>query len=129
MESQKFKQTRIPCKKSGIIKSKLDDVRKRLLRNNELYITNMGRQIDAILNEGIIYEESLDMKDHHALTMFRNASGDADTNKVDPFVCPICIDIQSKKYLWCVHVKHHDPRCPARQKYDQEGWDTIIIRD
>ena len=128
MESRKFKQTRIP--KSGIVKSKLDGVRKRLLRNNELYIINMGKQIDAILKEGIIYEESLDMKDHHALTMFRNASGDTvDANKADAFVCPICIDIQSKKYSWCTHVKHHDPRCPARQKYDQEGMAAIIIRD
>ena len=123
MDLRKDKQTRIS--KSGIVKSKLalSDVRKRLLCNNELYINDMGRQIDAILNEGIIYEESLDMKDRHALTMFRNTTRekiDADT-----FVCPICIDIQSKKYIWCTHVKHHDPRCPARRKYEQEGWDTV----
>ena len=122
MESRKDKQTPISCTKSGIVKSKmaLGDVRKRLLRNNELYIIDMGKQINTILNEGIIYEESLDMKDRHALTMFRNTTEEKIDVDVDTFVCPICIDIQSKKYLWCAHVKHHDPRCPARRKYEQE---------
>ena len=60
---------------SSIDKNKMsiDDIRKRLLRNNELYILCMGKQINAIINEGVIYEESLDFGDRHALTMFRNA--------------------------------------------------------
>ena len=133
MESRKFKQTRIPCKKSGIVKSKLDDVRKRLLRNNELYIINMGKQIDTILNEGIIYEESLDMKDRHALTMFRNTTGDTvDANKVDvrtdaEIDCSKCTN--SNGAPGGCPPWYHDKRCPYRQKYEHGGWDAIIIRD
>ena len=129
MESRKDKQTRISFKKSDIAKSKsaLDDVRKRLLRNNELYIITMGRQIEAILNEGIICEESLDMKDRHALTMFRNAADDAveiiDVKTGAETDCSVCAN--SNGAPGGCPPWEHDKRCSYRQKYEQEGWDTV----
>ena len=49
----------------------LEDVRGRLLYNNELYNINFGGQISIILNEGIVKEESLLQKDRHALDIYR----------------------------------------------------------
>ena len=49
----------------------LEDVRGRLLYNNELYNINLGEQISIILNEGIVQEESLLQKDRHALDIYR----------------------------------------------------------
>ena len=126
METRKDKQTRISCTKSGIVKSKmaLGDVRKRLLRNNELYIINMGRQINTILNEGIIYEESLDMKDRHALTIFRNASEEIiDTKTGAETDCSVCAN--SNGAPGGCPPWEHDKRCSYRKKHEQGGWDTV----
>ena len=46
-------------------------IRERMLENNKTYLINIGRQINEILNEGIVHEESLSTKDNNALMLYR----------------------------------------------------------
>ena len=55
------------------MESSLTNVRERLVHNNELYIINWGKQVNTILSEGIVYEDSLAMEDRHALTLYRSS--------------------------------------------------------
>ena len=122
IESSRCDKAPIPFKKSAIVKSKkmLSDVRKRLLRNNKLYIINTGNEINTILKERIIYEESLGMENRHALTMFRNVNIKHDG------VGEIEVDIKTSKLTVPVngeygYIKEHDYKCSARQKYEEES--------
>ena len=51
----------------------LGEVRERLLHNNELYIISWGKQVSIIIEEGLVYEESLCLEDRHALNMYKNS--------------------------------------------------------
>ena len=91
----------------------------------------MGKQIDTILNEGIIYEESLDMKDRHALIMLRNAADDvveiidAKTGETGAETdCSVALILME---LPLVALPGNTiKRCSSyRQKYEQKGWDTV----
>ena len=61
------------------MESTLEDLRERLLHNNEVYDINLGEKICMILEEGVVQEESLLQKDQHALNMYRNAQQDEKT--------------------------------------------------
>ena len=61
----------------------LEDVRGRLLYNNELYNINLGEQISIILNEGIVQEESLLQKDRHALDIYTRKKIGSDEEERD----------------------------------------------
>lgn len=72
-------------------------VRERLLHNNELYLIQWGEQVNVVLKEGIIHEESLPFEDRHALELFRNRQekdgkdGNVQTSKpANDHACPHC---------------------------------------
>ena len=62
-----------------------EDVRKRLINNNKVYLEriSIGEEISKILSEGDVREESLSKDDKHALDLYRTQRTRLDTNEVE----------------------------------------------
>ena len=111
-----------------------DEVRDRLLRNNELYLIQWGAQVNAVLKEGIIHEESLTFEDRHALNLFRKQEGkDANAGNVQTsrsanyHACPHCdysckVQTTLRRHIREVHVKEKLYSCGSCDKSFSRRW-------
>ena len=112
----------------------LDGVRERLLRNNEWYLIQWGAQVNAVLTEGIIHEESLVFEDRHALDLFRsqegkdvNAGNVRTSNSANYHACPHCeysckLRATLRSHIRDVHVKEKLYSCGSCDKSFSRKW-------